>query len=227
MFPSGTNLEASASDVVEDDPNDDEDFMVWKKNTPFLYDFVISHALVWPSLTVQFLPNNPTSSPSSVSSIILGTHTSDNNLNHLMLANVQTSSDPTLNPCVQITQMIPHQGEVNRARYMPQKPTVIATKTCGTDVHLFDCGSEEIRKEGSGPDAILKGLGQEGYGLSWSEMKEGILLSGSYDGKICLWDLGGDIIKDGILNAKDVFEVFNHCNTLKYFFLTLVGIMVD
>lgn len=216
MVASGANLEAAASDVVEDDlKEDEEDFMVWKKNTPFLYDFVISHALVWPSLTVQFLPNDPVSSSSSPSSIILGTHTSDNDLNYLMLATVQTSSDLTSNPSVQITQKIPHQGEVNRARYMPQKPTVIATKTCGADVHLFDCGDEGIREECSGPDAILKGHGEEGYGLSWSRMKEGILLSGSYDGSICLWDLGGDIIKDGLLNARDVFEVFNDCSTLE------------
>jgi hypothetical protein len=26
---------------------------VWKKNTPFLYDLILTHALEWPSLTVQ------------------------------------------------------------------------------------------------------------------------------------------------------------------------------
>ncbi len=29
---------------------------VWKRNTPYLYDLVITHALEWPSLTVQWLP---------------------------------------------------------------------------------------------------------------------------------------------------------------------------
>jgi hypothetical protein len=29
---------------------------IWKKNTPFLYDLVVTHALEWPSLTVQWLP---------------------------------------------------------------------------------------------------------------------------------------------------------------------------
>jgi hypothetical protein len=33
-----------------------EEYKIWKKNTPFLYDLVITHALEWPSLTVQWLP---------------------------------------------------------------------------------------------------------------------------------------------------------------------------
>lgn len=29
---------------------------MWKKNAPLLYDVVLTHALDWPSLTVQWLP---------------------------------------------------------------------------------------------------------------------------------------------------------------------------
>uniref|UniRef100_A0AAQ4NTK8 Histone-binding protein RBBP4-like N-terminal domain-containing protein n=1 Tax=Gasterosteus aculeatus aculeatus TaxID=481459 RepID=A0AAQ4NTK8_GASAC len=35
-----------------------EEYKIWKKNTPFLYDLVMTHALEWPSLTVQWLPDN-------------------------------------------------------------------------------------------------------------------------------------------------------------------------
>ena len=43
-------------------PQDDlrainEEYKIWKKNTPFLYDLVMTHVLDWPSLTVQFLPD--------------------------------------------------------------------------------------------------------------------------------------------------------------------------
>jgi hypothetical protein len=31
-------------------------YKIWKKNSPFLYDVVMTHALEWPSLTVQWLP---------------------------------------------------------------------------------------------------------------------------------------------------------------------------
>jgi histone-binding protein RBBP4 len=34
-----------------------EEYKIWKRNTPFLYDLVITHALDWPSLTVQWLPD--------------------------------------------------------------------------------------------------------------------------------------------------------------------------
>jgi histone-binding protein RBBP4 len=29
---------------------------MWKKNSPFLYDLVVTHALEWPSLTCQWFP---------------------------------------------------------------------------------------------------------------------------------------------------------------------------
>jgi len=34
-----------------------EEYKIWKKNVPFLYDMAITHVLEWPSLTIQWLPN--------------------------------------------------------------------------------------------------------------------------------------------------------------------------
>ena len=45
--------------VLTDDSLDkiiNEEYKIWKKNTPFLYDLVMTHNLEWPSLTVQWLP---------------------------------------------------------------------------------------------------------------------------------------------------------------------------
>mgnify|MGYP001267324268 CR=1 FL=1 len=39
---------------------------------------------------------------------------------------------------VEIIQSINHDGEVNRARYMPQNPDLIATKGATNDVFIFD-----------------------------------------------------------------------------------------
>ena len=33
-----------------------QEYKIWKKNTPFLYDTLYSHALTWPSLTCEWLP---------------------------------------------------------------------------------------------------------------------------------------------------------------------------
>lgn len=69
-----------------------EEYKIWKKNTPFLYDLVITHALEWPSLTVQWLPlggDEPAGKDYSSQRLIVGTHTSENEPNYLMLAQVQ------------------------------------------------------------------------------------------------------------------------------------------
>ena len=68
-----------------------EEYKIWKKNTPFLYDLVVTHALEWPSLTVEWLPDRhePPGKDYSVQKMILGTHTSEDEPNYLMLAQVQ------------------------------------------------------------------------------------------------------------------------------------------
>ena len=67
-----------------------EEYKIWKKNTPFLYDLVMTHALEWPSLTAQWLPDvtRPEGKEYSVHRLILGTHTSDEQ-NHLLIASDQ------------------------------------------------------------------------------------------------------------------------------------------
>ena len=71
-----------------------EEYKIWKKNTPFLYDLVMTHALEWPSLTAQWLPDvtKPEGKDYSVHRLILGTHTSDEQ-NHLLIASVQLPND--------------------------------------------------------------------------------------------------------------------------------------
>ena len=48
--------DATFEDAVEERVINEE-YKIWKKNTPFLYDLVMTHALEWPSLTVQWLPD--------------------------------------------------------------------------------------------------------------------------------------------------------------------------
>lgn len=47
---------AAFDDAVEERVINEE-YKIWKKNTPFLYDLVMTHALEWPSLTAQWLPD--------------------------------------------------------------------------------------------------------------------------------------------------------------------------
>lgn len=46
---------------VAENPNIiDDEYKIWKKNTPFLYDLVMTHALEWPSLTAQWMKSSHT-----------------------------------------------------------------------------------------------------------------------------------------------------------------------
>jgi histone-binding protein RBBP4 len=71
-----------------------EEYKIWKKNTPFLYDMVMTHALEWPSLTVQWLPEVKQSADreTNVHKLLLGTHTSNSEPNYLMVADVTLPS---------------------------------------------------------------------------------------------------------------------------------------
>lgn len=78
------------ADDIAEDRTIQEEYKVWKKNSPFLYDKVVTHSLEWPSLTVQWLNEVSTDNDRQVSihKIILGTHTSDDEQNHLMIGEV-------------------------------------------------------------------------------------------------------------------------------------------
>jgi len=68
-----------------------EEYKIWKKNAPFLYDTVYSHCLTWPSLTVEWFADKtvPPSSDSSVQKLLLGTHTSEDEQNYLQIMKVK------------------------------------------------------------------------------------------------------------------------------------------
>ncbi|CAF1892259.1 unnamed protein product [Brassica oleracea var. botrytis] len=201
-----------------------EEYRIWKKNTPFLYDLVIAHLLEWPSLTVEWLPDReePSGKDYSVQKMILGTHTHVNESNYLMLAQVQLPLDDaeydderaefggfgSATGKVQVIQKINHEGELNRARYMPQNPFMIATKTVNAEVYVFDYSKHPSKPALDGacnPDLRLRGHSSEGYGLSWSTLKQGHLLSGSDDAQICLWDINATP-KNKTLDAHQIFK---------------------
>ena len=79
-----------------------EEYKIWKKNTPFLYDLVMTHALEWPSLTVQWMPDVSKLEGVAYTThkMILGTHTSEAEQNYLMVAEVRAvaAAAPALVP---------------------------------------------------------------------------------------------------------------------------------
>ncbi|VEL22015.1 unnamed protein product, partial [Protopolystoma xenopodis] len=162
----------------------------------------------------------------SIHRLILGTHTSDEQ-NHLLIASVHLPNDNTqFDPSsydadrgefggfgavtgkIDINIKINHEGEVNRARYMPQNPCVIATKTPSSDVLVFDYTKHPSKPDPSGkcqPELRLRGHQKEGYGLSWNLKLDGYLLSASDDHTICMWDVNATPKDSNIIDAQTVF----------------------
>lgn len=91
---------------------------------------------------------------------------------------------------------------------MPQNPSVIAAKISSSEVYVFDSTKQPSDHEGGScePDVRLRGHDKEGYGLSWNPFREGYLLSGSNDCKICLWDVSR-MPDNKVLDAQYIYEV--------------------
>ncbi|KAI0985387.1 hypothetical protein GJ496_009620 [Pomphorhynchus laevis] len=225
------NKSNDSSQNVNDERNINDEYKIWKKNCPFLYDLLITNALEWPSLTCQWLPNISNDVSNDIQRIIIGTHTSDEQ-NHLVLASVTINEnsgdsnalhdssqyDSDVNELggfghcggrFKIDLRINHEGEINRARYMPQNPCVIATKTPTSDVLLFEITKHSNRREIPGkcnPELRLKGHSKEGYGLSWNPNINGHLLSASDDQTICLWNVNANHNESRCMDAHTIYR---------------------
>ncbi|KAK0481492.1 WD40 repeat-like protein [Armillaria novae-zelandiae] len=204
-------MKPQVEEIEDDFAAEEENKLINEKNAPYLYDLVITHALDWPSLTCQWFPDkeSPPNKPYSIHRLLLGTHTSGQAQDYLQIATVSIpkrdnspGSDKldrsdyddergelgghTIPPAprIQVIQRINHPGEVNRARYMPQNPDLIATKAVTGEVLVFDRTKHSSEPERGGackPDIRLVGQTKEGFGLAWNPVKAGNVLGASED----------------------------------------------
>ena len=146
--------------------------------------------------------------------MLLGTHTSSEAQNYLQIAQVHlpkpvapdsadydeereeiggygggsSKEKPPMEVKFEIIQKIDHKGEVNKARYQPQNPNLIATMCTDGRVMIWDKSKHPIAPTGRvDPQMELIGHTREGYGLSWSPHDAGHLATGSEDKTVCLW----------------------------------------
>ncbi|KAI9299234.1 putative histone-binding protein rbbD [Neoconidiobolus thromboides FSU 785] len=186
-----------------------EEYKLWKKNAPFLYDLVITTSFEWPSLTCQWFPDVevPEGKDYTVQRLLTGTNTSNSDKDYVQIANVLLPKNLDVEqdgskeggyggakPRVSIAHRINHEGEVNRARYMPQKLDIIASFSSTGKVFIFDRTRHPLSPPEDGicrPEIELSGHTQEGFAMSWNTKKEGQLITGSGDKTICLWDISG------------------------------------
>jgi WD40 repeat protein len=142
--------------------------------------------------------------------LLLGTHTSGSEPNHLCVATVLLPTEDTeldVNKYdeeraelggyggslakVEISVRITHDREVNRARYCPQNYFLVGTKSPSADVLVFDWSKHPSKPA----DAVVrplvrcKGHEKEGYGISWSTHTAGRLASAGDDHLVCVFDV--------------------------------------
>lgn len=100
---------------------------------------------------------------------------------------------------MKVVERIQHNGEINRARYCPADPKLIAVATGKGDITLT------TMKE---PVGKLVGHTAEGYGLSWNSVNKGWLASGFTDKRVCIWD-----VEKNWQNSQKmlpIFEILHH-----------------
>lgn len=210
---SSARPEGEEMDVSKEDWFQNEYYKIWKKNAMYLYDLLITHTLTWPSLTVEWVPESgPQASSKEMLShrLILGSNTSGTHANYLIILRVQLPSyDLQRNPNLSALRnphgygaitskvenfiKIPHDGDINKARMMPQNNFLIATKSSNNKVLLFDYSKHSSEPEDGKavcrPELTLDGHDDEGFGLSWNPLKEGVLASCDNRGDICIWNI--------------------------------------
>lgn len=144
--------------------------------------------------------------------VLLGTHTSDEAQNYIQIAQIEMP-DPTSPDLSEldeekgeiggygnarkpfdfkIIQKINHPGEVNKARYQPQNPDIIASLCVDGRVLIFDRTKHSIEPKADGTiktEAQLIGHQQEGFGLCWSPLLEGHVVTGNHDTTVRTWDV--------------------------------------
>jgi hypothetical protein len=145
------------------------------------------HKFDQPAYTTTLSPPNK---PYTTHRLLLGTHTSGQAPDYLQIATVQIPSRsgpgadvldrsayddergelgghtlPASQARINVVQKINHHGEVNRARYMPQNPDLIATKAVSGEVLIFDRTKHPSEPDRNGvckPDIRLVGQKNEG-----------------------------------------------------------------
>ena len=155
--------EPKTSLIGEDAENN---YRIWKKNAPYLYDYLSTNSLLWPSLTVQFFPDithadNEVAGDYILQRLLHGTFTLGQSVvdsisilqiptymslnKHIQIDKLDYNTEkeefevnaPSL-PKPKVLQKINQYGDVNKLSYMPQNPNIIASANNFGEILVFE-----------------------------------------------------------------------------------------
>ena len=194
------------------------DEVIWKKNTRFFYSLLLSQQLEWPSMTIEWLDSGKEKDLAYVTHrLAYGTCTSSQDQEKLIVDAVGIPKDNAGKE--EIDSMIEknkffsniyrkdHLGEVNKIRHHPSSMMIIASKSSNGAIYICDYSKASKRTGESASfiqqdnlnldktplQTVLTGHSDEGYGLDWNCFSgcNNLIASGSYDKKVCYWDVYG------------------------------------
>ena len=171
--------------------------IIWRKNTKLFYSLLISHRLIWPSLSIEWLKyqGEEKSLGYCTHRLAYGTYTSSQEPEQLIIDalkipydNISEKQTETIakkdNIITNIVSMT-HQGESNRIRVNPLNDYIIASKSSNNNIYVYNY--ENVSKgSNKGLQKLLRGHTEEGFGLSWNNSN--MIASGSNDKLVCVWD---------------------------------------
>lgn len=176
-----------------------EEFKIWKKSVPFLYDTIQTFVTESPSLTIDVLPQSQPAKEDELEVRFLSStyFSKPGSENYLNLSSVKVSPNLSataakqhlqvpevnskINPSFKTLQRWVHPSEVNKARFLSKFNRVVTFTTTGA-LKLWDLSSKTAT-------GTLQFHEKEGFALEYSSTSGDYLLSGGEDCKIALWDL--------------------------------------
>lgn len=178
----------------------EEEYKVWRKNVPYLYDIMWSYALKWPSPCVQWFPSaERIDDRYTAQRLLMTTFTNGEDAEHLLFSQITfpdtVDEDSLSNAEIQFkfTQSIPVKSDVNRARFSPLATNIIACRCEHEDVLVYDYTKHRSSSSTLGPDAVLKGHSQGGFALEWNPMKFEELVTGGRDNLVNIFDVNSGL----------------------------------
>lgn len=203
VFPMKSEVEKS---VIE------EEYKIWRKNVPMLYDLAYTNLMKYSSPSVQWFPDvTRIDDRKSVQRVLMTTFSNGEEKEQLLFGQI-SFPDTVDEDCVEnadiefkITQSIPLPVDANKCRYCPLATNVIACKTEGEEILIYDYTRHSSFDSTKGPDLVLKGHTDGGFALDWNPVKFGELISGGRDNLVNIFDINIGMISskkyhDGVVN---------------------------
>ncbi|KAI4292399.1 histone-binding protein RBBP4 [Pancytospora philotis] len=198
----------------------EEEYKIWRKNVPHIYDLMYTQPLKYQSPSVQWFPTaERVENRSTVQKLLMTTFTAQTDREHLLVAEasfpdmVDEDSLTNANISFRCTQSIPLPCDLNRARYSPLAPNIIGCRASGPDVLVYDYTKHSSANSGLGPDVVLSGHRAGGFALDWSPINFGQLATGGEDNLVCLFDINKGLVSSFETHTNVVNDLsFSHFN---------------